>query len=169
MNKATNNQSEELHFLETVLHCRTRAPAADFAARSKPPVKILMNKTAMLMAAFRQIEGRLIEGPEYPTRDEAAFGYNVAQCVFYGPEAVLNEGMELTDERKKEIELETLADLRKVMELPEDFDFGPLPWLYGKKATGFTLMIDSDTGAGRIIDNSTGKVTRRLGPNIQSN
>jgi len=81
---------------------------------------------------------------EYDTADEAAFAYNVAACVFHGPEAELNTGMNLTIDRMKEIEKEVLKRIKEYLEMPKNFEFGEFPELYGKPKNGFYVFQDED-------------------------
>ena len=67
---------------------------------------------------------------EFDTEDEAAFAYNVATLVFEGPDAELNKGMNLTLERKQEIEAQVLKDIRAYLEFPSSFRWGKFPMLY---------------------------------------
>jgi hypothetical protein len=70
---------------------------------------------------------------DYATEDEAAFAYNVAALVLEGPNAELKEGMNLTLERKREIEREVLQQVRLYLELPKETKLGPFPQLYAQK------------------------------------
>jgi len=88
---------------------------------------------------------------DYETQDEAAFAYNVAALVLEGPDAELNEGMNLTLERKKQIEQETLERLNVFLKLPLDFKFGKFPQLYGEKPSGNEVVIENGRPAIRAV------------------
>lgn len=66
----------------------------------------------------------------YDTEHEAAFAYNVAALVFEGPNAELNQGLNLSLERKREIEKEVLQRIREYLEMPQSVKFGEFPQLY---------------------------------------
>ncbi len=67
---------------------------------------------------------------EFDTEHEAAFAYNVAALVLEGADAELNEGLDLTLERKQQIEAQVLRDLRAYLELPATVKWGKFPRLY---------------------------------------
>jgi hypothetical protein len=77
----------------------------------------------------------IFEIGEYASEQEAAFAYNVAAMVFKGPDAELNEGLNLSLQRKKEIEQEVLYKIKLYLELPKEFKFGRFPQLYAAKAS----------------------------------
>jgi hypothetical protein len=87
----------------------------------------------------------------YDTEDEAAFAYNVAALVLEGRNAELNQGMKLTLERKKQIELETLERLKVFLKLPRDFKFGKFPQLYGEKPSGHEVVIENGRPTVRAV------------------
>lgn len=68
----------------------------------------------------------------YDTEHEAAFAYNVAALVFEGPDAELNRGLNLSLERRKEIEKEVLQRIREYEEFPKEFQWGEFPELYSE-------------------------------------
>lgn len=76
------------------------------------------------------MNSEVFEVGEYATQDEAAFAYNVAALVFEGPNTELNKGMNLTLERKKEIEKEVLQKIREYEEMPSTTRWGEFPQLY---------------------------------------